>query len=148
MTATHETKPLILSADDEPGICEMIKDVFEDVEYEVITAGDGVQALDLIQERMPDLVLLNIKMPRKSGIEVLHEMTQRYADIAVVMLSAVTDLKIAVEAVRLGAADYLVKPLGVDEVVDSVQRALERRKLLLQNQGYAVYLESQLVQKA
>jgi len=148
VTATHETKPLILSADDEPGICEMIKDVFEDVEYEVITAGDGVQALDLIQERMPDLVLLNIKMPRKSGIEVLHEMTQRYADIAVVMLSAVTDLKIAVEAVRLGAADYLVKPLGVDEVVDSVQRALERRKLLLQNQGYAVYLESQLVQKA
>ena len=140
-------KPLILAVDDEQDIIHLMKRVLERENYEVITASNGNQALELVAERNPDLVLLDIKMPGKSGTEVLEELRAKYPDTAVIMATAITDMSVAINAMRNGAYDYQSKPFNLEEIVISIERALERRRLILENRDYQLHLEEKVAEQ-
>lgn len=142
-----ETKPLILAVDDEPDICRLMQRVLEPAGYEVITATNGEQALKLVTERTPDLVLLDIKMPGKSGTEVFQELKVSHPDSSVIMATAVGDVNLAIDTLREGALDYLIKPFNVNELVVSVVGALEKRKLILENRDYQLNLERKVAEQ-
>ena len=141
-------KPLILAVEDEPEICEMLKDFLEDSdEFQVITCSDTSQVLPLVLRESPDLVTLDMNMPGKNGMELLEEIKSQDNDIAVIMVTAVRKVQTALQAVRLGAYDYIIKPLSVDEVVFAVARALEHRRLVLENHSYQINLERMVEEK-
>ena len=142
------TKPLILAVDDEPQICEMLKDFLEDSdEFRVITCSDTSQVLPLVQRESPGLVTLDMNMPGKNGMELLEEIKSYDDDIAVIMVTANRDVQTAIQAVRLGAYDYIVKPMSVAEVILAANRALEHRKLVLENRSYQINLERMVREK-
>jgi DNA-binding NtrC family response regulator len=97
--------------------------------YEVVTAGSGEDALQMVREHQPDLVLLDIQLPGISGIEVLEKVKEFDDDIIVVMLTAHGGLETAVNAMRLGAFDYVSKPFNLDELSIIIRKALENSDL-------------------
>lgn len=117
----------ILVVDDEKSICETLYFLFKD-EYKVITAQSGQQALRLLEEK-PDLIILDILMPEMDGIEVLKKVKESDPQIGVIMLTAVNKVKTAVEAMKLGAIDYITKPFEVEEVRLIVQRIMDYQQL-------------------
>lgn len=127
-------KPKILVVDDEQYLCQLLKDeLLSTGLFDVDIANDGAQAMNKIQGRIYDLVLLDIKMPRISGIEVLKFIKERSPDTEVIMITAYGDIKLAVETVKLGAFDFITKPYNFDELLVSIQNALEKRRLRIQN---------------
>lgn len=142
-----ETKLLVLVIDDEPDICQLMQRILEMAGYEVITASDAAQALPLVAQRNPALALLDIKMPGKSGMDVFQELRTSYPDTGVIMSTAVSDINIAINILRDGALDYLVKPFNVNELVVSVAGALEKRRLVLENRDYRLNLERKVTEQ-
>ena len=118
-------KPTILVVDDEPDICSSVKDILEDEGYTVITAENGNRARQIVRQRQPDMILLDIWMPDIDGITLLKEF---FADmglqIPVVMMSGHGTVETAVEATRLGAKDYIEKPLSLAKLLHTVENAL------------------------
>jgi DNA-binding NtrC family response regulator len=115
----------ILVVDDEHLIRWSLEQNLKKQGYEVITAGTGEDALRLAREQQPDLVLLDIQLPGISGIEVLEKIKEFDEDIIVVMLTAHGGLETAVNAMRLGAHDYVSKPFNLDELSIIIKKALE-----------------------
>ncbi len=118
----------ILIVDDEKTVRTALRMTLEG-EYSVTTAGQGSEALKLFHEERPDLILLDIGLPDMNGIDVLKSMKDKDPDAMVVMVTAVDEVKTIVEAVKLGAFDYLVKPIDAQELVLTVQNALENKQL-------------------
>lgn len=116
---------LILVAEDDPEITEILVAYLERAGLRTVTAGDGVLALVLRQQLKPDLVLLDIKMPKRDGIDVLREL-RRVSDTPVIMITAMAEDLEKVSALRLGADDYVVKPFNPLEVVERVKAVLRR----------------------
>jgi len=90
------------------------------------------------------VVILDIKMPDKSGIELLPEIKSGYPDTAVIMATAVTEINVAIQCLKLGAEDYICKPFNMDEVAMAIQKALEKRRLKLEIRGYQQFLEDKV----
>lgn len=118
-------KSRILIVDDEPDIALILKLHLEDQGYETVRARDGVEALDLLEGERFDLMLLDIKMPRMDGIQVLQKMADMRPELPVIMMTAHGSEKIAVEAMKKGAVDYIAKPFSVDELLKKVERSLQ-----------------------
>ncbi|MGE5313964.1 MAG: sigma-54-dependent transcriptional regulator [Acidobacteriota bacterium] len=126
----------ILIVDDEPSIGFLLKeDLSEGTAYAVASVTDGAQALNALQTKPYDVVLLDVKMPRMSGMEVLKHISEHYPATCVIMLSNYADVKTAIEATKLGAYDFVGKPYNRDELLATVARALEHRRLLLDNEA-------------
>jgi UDP-3-O-acyl N-acetylglucosamine deacetylase len=123
----------VLIIDDEPGIVGSVSDVLSDEGYEAITAASGLDGLELFQERKPDVVLLDIWLADRDGLEVLHALRSHDPAAAVIMISGHGTVSTAVKAIRMGAYDYLEKPLSYSQVLEAVEGALEHRKSLLQD---------------
>ncbi|MFA6468593.1 MAG: sigma-54 dependent transcriptional regulator [Bacteroidota bacterium] len=123
----------ILVADDESDFRKMLDSSLVAEGYSVITAEDGTVAINKLQEQVFDIVLLDVRMPRVDGIEVLTFIKQNYIDTQVIMLTGVNDVRIAVECMRLGAFHFLTKPYEFDELLSMVSLALEKRSLLIEN---------------
>jgi DNA-binding NtrC family response regulator len=121
-------RPVVLIVDDEAGVRAALRMVFER-EYEVLEAGDGPEALDVVKGRRVDLCLLDVRLPGMEGIAVLERMKRLDPALEVVLLTAVRTVRTAVEAMKLGAYDYLTKPFNVEDLRAVVRRALERRAL-------------------
>jgi len=138
----------ILIVDDEPGVRELLHRRLAKEGYQCQEAGDGDQALDRMETAPSALILLDIKMPGKSGTEVLPEIRARYPDTAVVMATAMTDTSTAIQCMKEGAYDYVTKPFNLAEVVLSVDRALEKRRLELENRDYQQHLEQKVEEQA
>ncbi len=119
----------VLVVDDEEGIRESLKDILEDEGYEVITASTAEEALKAVNDNAPDLVYLDIWLPDRDGIEVLEEIKGRERTMPVVMISGHGSIELAVKATKLGAYDFLEKPLSLDRVLLTAQRAIERGNL-------------------
>ncbi|NOX21359.1 MAG: sigma-54-dependent Fis family transcriptional regulator, partial [Nitrospirae bacterium] len=119
----------VLVVDDEEGIRESLKDILEDEGYEVITASNAEEALKAVNDNAPDLVYLDIWLPDRDGIEVLEEIKGRERTMPVVMISGHGSIELAVKATKLGAYDFLEKPLSLDRVLLTAQRAIERGNL-------------------
>lgn len=112
--------------------------------YRCEEASDAEQTLHVLETTPVALVLLDIKMPGKSGIEVLTEIKAGFPDVAIVMATAVSDINVAVQCLKLGADDYICKPFNLDEVSLAIQRALEKRRLQLELRGYQKFLEEKV----
>ncbi len=122
-------KPYILVVDDEPDIRHLVKDILEDEGYEVSVAENGTAARLQLQARTPDLTLLDIWMPDVDGITLLKEFTMAGHNTPVVMISGHGTVETAVEATRLGAFDFVEKPLSMGKLLTTVERAIaEMRK--------------------
>ena len=114
----------ILIVDDEDGVRESVREVLSDEGYRVIDTADGTQVLELIREEKPELVLLDIWMPQVDGIGLLKEIKTQEPDIHVVMVSGHGNIHTAVTATKFGAFDFIEKPVTLDGLLLTVQRAL------------------------
>ncbi len=123
----------ILIVDDEASIRIALKGVLQDEGYNVQTAPDGAHALDMIAAEPPDLVLLDVWMPGMDGIEVLNKIKEMNSDVEVVIISGHGTIETAVKATKLGAFDFLEKPLSLDKTVLIVQHALNKKRLVEEN---------------
>lgn len=121
--------------DDEESIRQSLSDVLKDEGFDVILAGDGREALKMLASNSPDLVILDIWMPVMDGTEVLKEIKKTRPELEVIMISGHGNIEAAVKAIKLGAYDYIEKPLSLEGVLLTVKRALgesEVRSLPLQ----------------
>jgi DNA-binding NtrC family response regulator len=129
MSAGH-----ILVVDDEPDIRQIVREILEDEHYEVTTAENAATARHTYQARRPDLVLLDIWMPDSDGITLLKEWSRDHElPVQVVMMSGHGTVETAVEAIRLGAYDFIEKPLTTAKLLVTVERALEAARLAQEN---------------
>jgi two-component system nitrogen regulation response regulator NtrX len=119
----------ILIVDDEPEILKSVGSILTDEGYETIAAGDGLEALKRVEEELPDLVLLDIWLPGIDGIEVLTRLKSQRPDLPVVMMSGHGTIETAVKATKLGAYDFIEKPLSWERLVLVVQKAVDYRRL-------------------
>jgi putative nucleotidyltransferase with HDIG domain len=138
----------VLIVDDEPLIREMIHRKLTDRGLACADADSGDEALKMLAEGDFALVLLDIRMPQKDGLEVLEEIRTKYPDVAVIMVTVIADIDIAIDCMRKGACDFIVKPIDFDVLVLSVDRALEKRRLLLENRKYQLCLEQKVREQA
>lgn len=119
----------ILIVEDEAPMCELLTSFFSDKGYAVDTAPDGERATARLEERDYALVITDIKLPGMSGLELLARIRVDWPEIAVVIMTAFSSISSAVEAMKLGAEDYIGKPFQLDELAITVEKALERRSL-------------------
>jgi DNA-binding NtrC family response regulator len=124
----------ILIADDEPNIRRVLEAMFAKDGFTVLVAENGKKALDLASTNQVDLLLSDLIMPDSNGVELLQKVKQLHPQCSAVIITAYGSIKSAVEAMRLGAFNYLTKPFDIDEVRAVVKRALEHRRLLAENQ--------------
>ena len=135
----------VLIVDDEISLTELLREELEELGlYEVKLAWDGSEAINLIQKSLYDVVLLDMKMPRVDGSEVLRFIQEHSPSSQVIILSQYADLKMAVESTKLGAYEVLSKPYDFDQVEQTIRRAIERKKLSIDNE----LLKNELSRKA
>ncbi len=125
-----EEQVRVLVVDDEEMIRNLLQRILKEVGYDVATAANGQEALAKIAELKPGVVLLDIKMPDMSGMEVLQQIRTNWPETCVVMATAAADVQTAVEAMTKGAYDYITKPFNQDDLLLKVQRAVEKRDYL------------------
>ncbi len=125
--------PTILIVDDESSIRMALQGILEDEGYRVTMANDGLDALSALQKEIPDLVLLDIWMPRLDGLETLQRVKELYPDLAVVMISGHGTIETAVKATKLGAFDFIEKPLSLEKVLVTVHNAIGMSRLKEEN---------------
>jgi len=125
----------ILVVDDEEPIRQVLLRTLEGVGYNVVTAANGQEALDKVSELEIEAVLLDIKMPGMSGMEVLQQLTTNWPDICVIMVTGVDEApQTAYDTLKAGAYDYITKPFNSSEVIVAVQRAIKKRNLRLEKE--------------
>ena len=123
----------ILVVDDEESIRASLAGILEDEGFRTISAVDGIAALSLLEKEMPDLVLLDIWMPRLDGLETLQKMKAIYPGLLVIMMSGHGTIETAVRSTKLGAYDFIEKPLSLEKVLVSVKNALGMNRLQEEN---------------
>jgi two-component system nitrogen regulation response regulator NtrX len=129
-------KPRILVIDDEAAIRDSLKMTLEYDGNDVILAATGEEGVKLIEREAPDLVFLDIKMPGMDGLEVLHKVQHLVEVTPIVVISGHADITTAVEATRLGAFDFIEKPLERERVLVTVRNAVDTRRLKSENKSY------------
>ena len=125
---TFRAMARVLVVDDEAGVRESLRMLLKD-ECEVVTAENVAAARRTLEEFSPDLILLDLVMPGGNGLELLSHVSEQSDDIPVVVLTATRTVATAVEAMKLGAADYITKPFEVDALRIKLRQLLERREL-------------------
>ncbi len=131
----------ILVVDDEEPIRDVILTLLESQGYQCLSAPDGYAALREISLSSPDLVISDMVMPGMDGMKLLGALQLRDADMPVIIVTALHDLSIALQAMRAGAYDYVLKPFEREQLYFSVRRALKHRRLVVQNRSYREDLE-------
>src|SRR6202140_3098690 len=131
----------ILIVDDEEATREVVMTLLEAQGYSCTQARNGKVALQFLSQRSPDLVLSDMVMPEMDGMKLLEWIRSHDKNIPVIMVTAMNDLSTALEAIRRGAYDYILKPFEKDQLYLSVRRALEHRRLVLENRNYQRNLE-------
>ena len=135
--------PSILIVDDEPSILQSLGGLLSDEGFEVITASNGYEALKTIDDESPDLVLLDIWMPGMDGIETLKEIKKGNPFVQVIIITGHGTIETAVKATKLGAFDFIEKPLSIDKVIVAINNSLNFRRLEEENR----YLRKKTIEK-
>lgn len=136
-------KTSILIVDDEMDALDLMEELFIKHGYETYTASNGLEALNLIGEIEPDIVISDMVMPEMDGIKLLDMMSKKHPEIAVIMITAHGTIETAVETMKKGARDYILKPLRLDEILAKVETISQLKSLMKENQ----YLRDKLSQK-
>ncbi|MFQ3573361.1 MAG: sigma-54 dependent transcriptional regulator [Thermodesulfovibrionales bacterium] len=123
----------VMVVDDEPAIRDTLADILQDEGYSVITASSGEEALSILQDNNPDIILLDIWLDGMDGLEVLSHIRQTNSESLVIMISGHGNIQTAVKAMQNGAYDFLEKPLSIDKVIYTLNRALDKRRLEREN---------------
>ncbi len=119
----------VLVIDDEESVTEFLREVLEDAGYRVETATDGYRALALVQEVPPDAILLDIRMPDLDGLQVMERIQQIDGGLPVILMTAFGTTEMAIQAMKAGAFDYIVKPFNLDELLLTVKKAVTMKQL-------------------
>jgi two-component system nitrogen regulation response regulator NtrX len=137
----------ILVVDDEQGIRTVLRDVLEDEGHRVLVAEDGIQGLQVLAADQVNLVILDVWLPNMGGIDVLREIKKEYPDIEVVVISGHASIKVAVQAVKMGAFDFLEKPLSLDKTITVVANALKFENLRKENRSLknSLFIEDEMI---
>ena len=132
---------IVVIVDDDPAIREPVRDFFAMAGLPAEESGSAVGLVNLLAERRVALVLLDIGLPDTDGVTLLPRLVEKDPDLAVVMLTGVADLQVALECMRKGATDYISKPVGLEQIFHVARKALEKRRLILENRKYQEELE-------
>jgi two-component system response regulator AtoC len=136
-------KTKILIVDDEMDALDLMEELFIKHGYETFTANNGLEALNVINEQEPDILISDMVMPEMDGIKLLDIVTKKHSDISVIMITAHGTIETAVETMKKGAKDYILKPLRLDEILAKVETISQLKSLMKENQ----YLREKLSQK-
>jgi putative nucleotidyltransferase with HDIG domain len=135
------SKKRILVVDDEEAIREVVSTMLQAQGYDCATAANGLVAQAYLELNSPDLVLSDMVMPEMDGIRLLGWLRQHDPDVPVIIVTAMHDIATALEAIRRGAYDYILKPFEKNQLFLSVRRALQHRQLVMENRNYQRNLE-------
>jgi response regulator RpfG family c-di-GMP phosphodiesterase len=148
----HDESHRVLVADDEKVIREILSDFLTMEGYVVRTVGDGQSALQELEQRSYNLVITDLKMPRMGGIELLEEINRRGLGVLTVIMTGFGTVETAIDAMKKGAYDYILKPFKVEEVIHIVQRGLEKQRLQQENlqlrEAISIYTMSEALTKS
>jgi len=136
-------KTRILIVDDEVDALDLMEELFQKNGYETYTARNGLEALSIIRDHEPDIMISDLVMPEMDGMKLLDVVSKKYPDIAVIMITAHGTIETAVEAMKKGAKDYILKPLRLDEIVAKVETIAQLKSLIRENE----YLREKLAKK-
>ncbi len=143
-----DQKPLILTIDDDVAIRDSFRSYLEDYDYRVIEAENGRIGLDSFNSNNPDLVLVDLRMPEVDGLEVVRVIKETNPEIPIVVISGTGVIRDAIRALKLGAWDYLFKPIEDLSILShTIEQSLERARLLRENKQYQQNLENEVNQR-
>ena len=131
----------VLILDDDRRVRDVLQEIFLSNGYKCEAASDGREGLDMFNASRPPLTVTDVKMPVMDGMQFLRAACEIDADAAIIVLTGVGDVKTAIESLKRGAHDFIIKPVNVDELLIAAERALERRQLLIERREYQVTLE-------
>jgi putative nucleotidyltransferase with HDIG domain len=134
----------ILVVDDEEAIREVVSTMLESRGYSCTAVSNGRAAQECVRRQTPDLVLSDMIMPEMDGIKLLDWLRNHDPEVPVIMVTAIHDISTALEAIRRGAYDYILKPFEKDQLFLGVGRALQHRRLVLENKSYQLNLQQQV----
>ncbi|HAS86693.1 MAG TPA: fused response regulator/phosphatase, partial [Candidatus Competibacteraceae bacterium] len=138
-----ENPARILIIDDEQLVLEVLASFLEDSGFSVLQADNGALGLDLISWEQPDLVMCDLRMPDMDGLNVLEQITRDYPELPVLVVSGLGGMNDAIQALKLGAWDYVTKPIEDMAILEhAVRRALERARLRRENREHREHLEA------
>ncbi len=122
-------KEKIFIADDDRNIQFAFKRLFDEKEYTVVSLDNGLEVLERVNTEHPDLIFMDITMPKRNGLEVLEVLKEKGLEIPVVIITGFSTMQNAIKAIKLGAYEYITKPLDIDKILIVAKRALEMVKL-------------------
>jgi len=137
----------ILVVDDEEAIREVVSTMLESKGYRCTAVSNGRAAQEQVKRSTPDLVLSDMIMPEMDGIKLLDWLREYDPEVPVIMVTAIHDISTALEAIRRGAYDYILKPFEKDQLFLGVGRALQHRRLVAENRSYQIQLEHQVEER-
>ncbi|MGC2830696.1 MAG: HD domain-containing phosphohydrolase [Candidatus Acidiferrum sp.] len=137
----------ILVVDDEEAIREVVSTMLESKGYRCTAVSNGRAAQEQVKKSTPDLVLSDMIMPEMDGIKLLDWLREYDPEVPVIMVTAIHDISTALEAIRRGAYDYILKPFEKDQLFLGVGRALQHRRLVAENRSYQLKLEQQVEER-
>lgn len=137
----------LLIVDDDESVRRIVAAILTDEGYETTTAASATEALEILERHEFALVITDMKMPDHDGLWLLERVRKRHTDVAIIMMTGYGQVDTAVQALRFGASDYLTKPVRVNQLSASVMRALDRRRLEIENRAYQQGLEGAVREK-
>lgn len=140
-------KNTVLIVDDEKDVCEMLERYLKSKGYETNSANDGREALEKVKTFKPQVALLDIRMPNMSGMECLKNIKRDYPDTEVIMATAIKDMEPAISCMKEGAYGYQTKPIDLENLSLDIEKAIEHRRLVLENRDYQLNLERKVVER-
>src|SRR4030081_1437114 len=140
--------PYCLVVDDEPRLRQVLVHLMRNDGFTCLEAGNGEEALVHLHRHPITLVMSDLRMPKMDGLELLRQTRARFPDVAVVMITAIADVEVAVSCLAIGAMDYLTKPFHLEEVRARVAQAMEKRRLVIENRGYQESLQEKVAVQA
>ncbi len=140
-------KESLLLVDDEPGIRNLLSISLADLGFDVMTAAEGSQAMDLFDAHQPSIVLTDIKMPGMDGIELLRRIKEAKPDTEVIMITGHGDMELAIKSMKMDATDFVTKPINDDALEIALKRATDRISMRRQIKAYTDRLEKSVAEK-
>ena len=137
----------VLIIDDEPAACKLLALLLSEADFECKTALSGAEALRLLENGNHDAIVCDLNMPGMTGMELLAEVRRRSPQVAFLVATGLNDVRAGILAMKSGADDYLVKPLHADLVIASLHRALQKKRLEQEVEGYRLHLEEMVAER-
>ena len=138
----------ILIIDDDPKVRKSISAFLEDSGYVIFEAENAIHGLNLFQQELPDLILLDLRMPEMDGLQFLEIIQDKSPDTPVIIVSGAGVMADAIRALKLGAMDFITKPIMDLAILEnSIKRALEHLRLRLENKNHREHLENEIIKR-